>query len=447
MFNSATEAGRSPLYVKTCASSLRSIRASSSVPPEHAGASIEPDSEGFQLSSSSSNSFGGAGPRAGGVSRATNAQPLGITYACARYTTPECGDDSAVRISERKAKTPLSFKELNRMPASVGGIMKHRGDCRRTGINGENGVLIVELRSSRVVEPHVPRGLSGSEEACSSASTCTYRVPNKPSVCGAPSALDDGKDRKSTSNALRLAPSPSPTAATPTEVFGGGGRRESSGAPSERQYGTMAASKHFLGRFRRRKNCELTSNAPRSAREVLVYMRDCRGGGGAARRGAPGCLITRRPPQVLLARPLCPEIAPRKLDKAFSPRSRSITMLIYRVATLISFKDGLDHLEPHHLRSAVSSPKQWIFVRRARVLLLRLRIRAPVFEPPLAARLSLSIPPPPATPSILVSKDFKFVSKSATTPASALVLDDCRFVLKPPRNAHLYTQCNPFRRH
>ena len=83
----ATEAGRSPLYVKICASSLRSIRASSSVPREHAGASIEPDSEGFQLSSSSSNSFGGAGPRAGGVSRATNAQPLGITDACARYTT------------------------------------------------------------------------------------------------------------------------------------------------------------------------------------------------------------------------------------------------------------------------------------------------------------------------------------------------------------------------
>ena len=85
-------------------------------------------------------------------------------------------------------------------------------------------------------------------------------------------------------------------------------------------------------------------------------------------------------------------------------------MLIYRVATLISFKDGLDHLEPHHLRSAVSSPKQWIFVRRARVSAFRLdfmrfslnrssgSITFPSLLPSLPFRhylmLSLRLPPP-----------------------------------------------------
>ncbi|KAI5822029.1 hypothetical protein K523DRAFT_422242 [Schizophyllum commune Tattone D] len=50
---------------------------------------------------------------------------------------------------------------------------------------------------------------------------------------------------------------------------------------------------------------------------------------------------------------------------AFSSRSRPIITPLYRIATLISLKRDLHHLEPHHLRPQTSA-KQWIFVRRAR---------------------------------------------------------------------------------
>ncbi|KAL1717808.1 hypothetical protein EV715DRAFT_291934 [Schizophyllum commune] len=226
----------------------------------------------------------------------------------------ECGDDSAVRISERKTKTPLSFKELNRMPASVGGIMKHRGDCRRTGINGAHvpprifacgeSEFMVELRSSRVVEPHVPRGLSGSEEACvyilgrvSGGRQFSAPPPSTPSRCPSLSPLPafdavslrllDGQlrllnklvERSRTKSALRSASTCTHRVPNKPSVCG---------APNSRRVGVVArggAERRCVGgALDGENNRKSTSNAPRSAREVLVDMRDCRGGGGAARR-------------------------------------------------------------------------------------------------------------------------------------------------------------------
>ncbi|KAL1750616.1 hypothetical protein FB107DRAFT_252027, partial [Schizophyllum commune] len=125
-----------------------------------------------------------------------------------------------------------------------------------------------------------------------------------------------------------------------------------------------------------------------------------------------------------------------KLDETFSSRTRPITTLIYRVATLIALKDDLTISDLRHLRShgflsgeqgillppLVGSLLPLLAVAAAPVLHLRgtspsQHFFVTLFEPPPAAHPSSSLPPPPATPSILVSNNRKFV-------------------LKPPRDAH-----------
>ncbi|KAL1657565.1 hypothetical protein GGF50DRAFT_121752 [Schizophyllum commune] len=180
------------------------------------------------------------------------------------------------------------------------------------------------------------------------------------------------------------------------------------------------------------KNRKSTSNAPRSAPELLADRRDtqCRRGGGG-RRGDSGAerrcsrLLTdaskyfSRDLRVLRSHPLT--VYPsRKLDEdastsslASSSRSRSISTHPRRISTLISLKADLEHLQSNG--SSSGEQGSFSFARGPSPLhSLRPFIRprsAPPFArtSPLQSQLRAPLqasPPPPATPSILVSNHY-----------------------------------------
>ncbi|KAI5885306.1 uncharacterized protein SCHCODRAFT_02593747 [Schizophyllum commune H4-8] len=131
--------------------------------------------------------------------------------------------------------------------------------------------IVFDSPRAQIVKTHVLRG---------SAPTCSFRTPIKPSESAViPLALQGPKNAKSTSIAPRSAPVALADRRDDTQRQTGGGLGSARGGAERRC---------VAGAFGGGKNRKLTSNEPRSAREVLDGSRECRegAGGGAKRRRA-----------------------------------------------------------------------------------------------------------------------------------------------------------------